>query len=183
MALKAGYYGVKKSLIDIVKSLASSVIVQSVGDGLEYDEETGELSSEIKSIGDGLVLDENGELSVDGDIGGYTYQPLYQADTYTDAITFTFPSGKDLDSYDEIAILYGGVSDKPVSEYRISVNALKRFAPYNSATFALTQPHLFLLIYTNDSLRITLNSDNTGLLVKQRAGTTSCIREVAGIKF
>ena len=66
MALKAGYYGVKKSLIDLVKALASSVIVKDVGDGLEYDEETGELSAEIKSIGDGLELDENGELAATG---------------------------------------------------------------------------------------------------------------------
>lgn len=46
MALKAGYVGVKKSLISIINSLASSIIIKDIGEGLDYDEETGKLSSE-----------------------------------------------------------------------------------------------------------------------------------------
>lgn len=45
MALKAGYVGVKKSFVGLIKSLATSVIIKEVGDGLEYDSDTGELSS------------------------------------------------------------------------------------------------------------------------------------------
>ena len=68
MALKAGYYGLKNSIIAILEKLASdmsgAVIVKSVGDGLDISEE-GELSAEIKSIGDGLSLSEEGELSAE----------------------------------------------------------------------------------------------------------------------
>lgn len=82
MALKAGYYGVKKSIIDIVKSLGSLVLVKDIGDGLDYDEETGELSSDIKSIGDGLELDENGELNALAKGTNYSFTEFDTGETW-----------------------------------------------------------------------------------------------------
>ena len=46
MALKAGYYGIKKVLIDKINSLAGAVVIKSIGDGLDLSE-TGELSSTV----------------------------------------------------------------------------------------------------------------------------------------
>lgn len=62
MALKAGYKGVKKNLIDFINTLVGSVVIKSIGDGLDLSEEL-ELSAAVKSIGDGLDLSEAGELS------------------------------------------------------------------------------------------------------------------------
>ena len=68
MALKAGYYGVKKAMSSAIQSMISrfgdALVIKSIGDGLELSEDD-ELSSEIKSIGDGLELSEGGELSAE----------------------------------------------------------------------------------------------------------------------
>lgn len=113
MALKAGYYGVKKSLIDTIRAITSSLLIQDIGDGLEYDEETGELSSDIKSVGDGLVLDENGELSVDGDIGGYKKDLLYGSSTitYPASQSTDYTLAHDIKDYDEIHVISGWTAD------------------------------------------------------------------------
>ena len=194
MALKAGYKGVKKSVLDSLLSLLGSLAIKDVGDGLTLDSD-GELSVDV---GDGLTFDSGGELLADIDTdtmefkdgklaakitSGYSKDVLYTSDTYTDTIGLTFPEGKDLDDYDQIMIIYGGFSDKPALVFTINVDDLKVYAAYTAGTFALTNPHLFLLVYVNDALRITLNSDNTGLIVQQRSGTTSCVRKVIGVKF
>ena len=46
MALKAGYYGVKKSLLDIITGLAGSKIIKSIGNGLNLTD-AGALSTDI----------------------------------------------------------------------------------------------------------------------------------------
>lgn len=61
MALKAGYKGVKNSLISFVESLVGSKVIKSIGDGLSLSE-AGELEV---NIGDGLSASEAGELEVD----------------------------------------------------------------------------------------------------------------------
>ena len=43
MALKAGYYGVKKAILGTINSLAGALVIKSLGDGLELSE-SGELS-------------------------------------------------------------------------------------------------------------------------------------------
>ena len=44
MALKAGYYGIKKALLEKLESLFDSVVIKSIGDGLDLSA-AGELSS------------------------------------------------------------------------------------------------------------------------------------------
>lgn len=68
MALKAGYNGVKKSILDKLLALAGSVIIKSIGDGLDYDETTGELSSVASGLPDYVLNTEvdTGRKWVDG---------------------------------------------------------------------------------------------------------------------
>ena len=46
MALKAGYYGVKKSVLAFVNSLTNAKIIKSIGDGLAFSD-AGALSADI----------------------------------------------------------------------------------------------------------------------------------------
>lgn len=68
MALKAGYYGVKKSLIGAINSLLSAKIIKSIGDGLDLTPE-GELGVKV---GENLEVDEDGNLNCTAS-GGKTY--------------------------------------------------------------------------------------------------------------
>lgn len=126
----------------------------------------------------------NGQGGGGGGGSNYTKDVLYESTTYSENVAFTFPEGKNIDSYNQITIIYGTTPAKAVCEFTIDVAALKKYAPYDSGAFSVdTSPHLFLLIYTNDNLRVTLNSDNTGLIIKNRSGSANCIREVYGVKF
>lgn len=60
MALKAGYKGVKNSLMYFIESLVGSKVIKSIGDGLSLSE-AGELEVDI---GDGLDIDESDKLAV-----------------------------------------------------------------------------------------------------------------------
>lgn len=66
MALRAGYKGVKKSVLDSLLSLVGAVIIEEIGDGLTLTDEN-ELEADVKSIGNGLTLSEAGELAADID--------------------------------------------------------------------------------------------------------------------
>lgn len=66
MALKAGYKGVKKSVLDSLLTLLGSVVIKEIGDGLTLDSD-GELFADINDVGDGLTLSESGTASVDID--------------------------------------------------------------------------------------------------------------------
>jgi len=46
MALKAGYYGIKKSLLDMITGLAGSKVIKSIGNGLDLTD-AGALSTDI----------------------------------------------------------------------------------------------------------------------------------------
>lgn len=93
MALKAGYYGLKKSIADVLKKLASdmsgAVIVKSVGDGLSISEE-GELSS------DGILL-----TSTEKKVGKLGLADLYEK-------TFTFKSTDLQESTISDSVIKGG---------------------------------------------------------------------------
>lgn len=46
MALKAGYYGIKKSMLGVIRSLAGAEVIKSIGDGLDLTSD-GNLSVDI----------------------------------------------------------------------------------------------------------------------------------------
>lgn len=78
MALKAGYIGIKKSMLGLINSLGSAKIIKSFGDGLNLTN-AGKLNMTAASaskiggvkVGEGLSID-NGVLSAAG--GGLVYE-------------------------------------------------------------------------------------------------------------
>lgn len=78
MALKAGYIGIKKSMLGLINSLGSAKIIKSFGDGLNLTS-AGKLNLTAASaskmggvkVGEGLSI-ENGVLSAAG--GGLVYE-------------------------------------------------------------------------------------------------------------
>lgn len=50
MALKSGYYGVKKNILDELKQLDGAKITKSFGSGLDYDPTTGELGLKFATL-------------------------------------------------------------------------------------------------------------------------------------
>lgn len=60
MALKAGYKGIKKSVLDSLLSLLGSVVIKDIGDGLALDSD-GELAADIDTST--MEFTEEGKLS------------------------------------------------------------------------------------------------------------------------
>lgn len=82
MALKAGYYGIKKVLIDKINSLAGAVVIKSIGDGLDLSE-SGELSSTISLPN----LFSGEEVDTGWKIGNTPiYAKFMQLDTYSTSV-------------------------------------------------------------------------------------------------
>lgn len=156
MALRAGYVGVKKSLIDVIKSLASSVIIKEVGDGLEYDDDTGELSVISSSAFDiKLLLHEtNGvEKSVDVTVQG-------------------------LSDYDVILISTWQPSDGGDSDGRKTLNFVFTKFTFPQTFYFYSQRNLTLTIKKD------INAINyTGAAPNEAGGYTPTIYDIYGIKF
>ena len=79
MSLKAGYIGIKKSMLGLINSLASAKIIKSFGDGLNLTSAgklnlTAATASKLGGVkvGEGLSID-NGVLSLAGG-GGLVYE-------------------------------------------------------------------------------------------------------------
>ena len=72
MALRAGYFGLKRKLINKLENMLD---ISTIGDGLSLV--SGTLSAAIKSIGDGLTLSAEGVLSSDS-TGGINYSTTEQ---------------------------------------------------------------------------------------------------------
>lgn len=122
MALRSGYYGLKKSAINALMSLASQTagmkVIKSFGDGLNLTS-AGKLNLTAATanklggvkVGDGLSI-EDGVLSVDGDIGGYTEDLLYGSTTitYPPAQLSDYTLAHDIKDYDVIRIIAGFTS-------------------------------------------------------------------------
>lgn len=91
MALKAGYKGIKNSLLSLIK------FITSIGDGLVFD--AGELSA---NLGEGLEFDSDGKIKVSDPGSSVTKDNIFTGDfnvftatNYTE-ITFT----EDITDYD-----------------------------------------------------------------------------------
>ena len=127
MALKAGYKGIKKSVLETLMSLAGSVVIKSIGDGLTLSE-AGELSANVNDVGDGLTLSEAGELSADIDTSTMEFKEGklaakitsgYKKDLLYGSSTITYPASQladytlahDIKDYDEIHIISGWTAD------------------------------------------------------------------------
>lgn len=187
MALRAGYYGLKKSAIDALKTAASMIAgmanIKTIGDGLTLSDQ-GELAANIDS--DTMEFKDHKLAAKIPESHNYVCDELYRSLTYSAAPDFTFPSGKDLDSYDQLMFLVGGItgisSDQNACPMIIDVGVMRVIAPYSNTTIATTSPHIFEAVYTDNSLRFTLNENEDGLIVNQ-SGNRSGIVGVYGIKY
>ena len=174
MALRAGYYGIKKSVLAAISNLSGAKVIKSIGDGLKLTS-AGKLSCDIDT--DTLEF-KSGKLSVKG---GYNAELLYNNGEYSANINFT--DGKNIDDYDQLIVYIGGIgTDKSSFPVVLDVNSLKIMAPYKNG-WAKTDPHIFYAVYTNDSIRFTLNEDGTGLVITERSGSYSGILRVYGVKY
>ena len=83
MALKAGYYGVKKAILGTINSLAGALVIKSLGEGLELSD-AGELSCTSTGGVDYSTTEQDTGLKwVDGkDI----YQKTYMVDLTSDSL-------------------------------------------------------------------------------------------------
>ena len=85
MALRAGYYGIKKSLLSKISQLSNAVIIKSIGSGLTLSE-AGELSS-----------DSSGTTEVDLDFSTFTdyveNASVMSVNKTADSVTFQYGSG------------------------------------------------------------------------------------------
>lgn len=107
MALKAGYKGVKKSVLDSLLSLLGSVVIKDVGDGLTLDS-SGELSADI----DNSTMEfKEGKLAAKI-TSGYTQDVLWGDDsiTYPPTKPATIDLNHAYDDYDMLSIITGFVS-------------------------------------------------------------------------
>lgn len=121
MALRAGYFGLKRKLIDKVESMLD---ISTIGDGLSLV--SGTLSAAIKSIGDGLTLSEAGVLSANG--GGVDYSETEQntglkwidaKDVYSKTVTVTSPTTNDVLVADVVDTFIGATGTCTLSNSEI----------------------------------------------------------------
>lgn len=121
MALKAGYKGIKKSVLEQLMSLFGSVAIKEIGDGLALSDE-GELEV---SIGDGLTTSADGEIEVDIDTNTMQFVDgkISAKATAVDYSTTEFNTGRKwVDGKD----IYGKVTvptDVPISSSWVNLGA------------------------------------------------------------
>lgn len=126
MALKAGYKGIKKNVLDSLLTLLGSVVIKEIGDGLTLDSD-GELSADINDVGDGLTLSESGTASVDID---------------TDTMEFT-EGGKlkaKITSGFSMEQIYNGNGEPAATGADVSLISDKHFSDYDLIILDISQP-------------------------------------------
>lgn len=107
MALRAGYYGLKKSTIDALKTAASKIT------GL----------ANIKTIGDGLTLSDQGALSANIDIETMEIKNHKLAAKIPSYSTTEFNTGKKWIDGKDIFGIVAQPTDKPVSSSWVNLGA------------------------------------------------------------
>lgn len=108
MALKAGYKGIKKSVLETLMSLAGSVVIESIGNGLALSE-AGELSTDIDTT---TMEYKEGKLAAKI-TSGYKKDLLYGSSTitYPASQSTDYTLAHDIKDYDEIHVISGWTAD------------------------------------------------------------------------
>ncbi len=192
MALKAGYKGVKKSVLDSLLSLLGSLAIKDVGDGLTLDSD-GELSVDV---GDGLTFSSDGELSADIDTDTMEFKDgklsaLVQSagkidliggsdDISTATPLSTIDISAAIDNYDIIllnSMFYQNSAITAVVTSSIPVSTLKKLTGST-----ITTPHWLIAMnpHTDTWERIQYDS---GVLKIFNSPTGVGMMSVYGIKF
>lgn len=126
MALKAGYKGIKKNVLDSLLTLLGSVVIKEIGDGLTLDSD-GELSADINDVGDGLTLSESGTASVDIDSNTMEF-------TEDGKLKAKITSGFSMEQ------IYYGNGEPATRNTDVSLISGKHFSDYDMLIFDIGQP-------------------------------------------
>ena len=185
MALKAGYYGLKKSVIDSLQSLASSVsgmkIIKSFGDGLTLTN-AGKLNLTAAAVnklggikvGTGLEIDD-GVLSVSG---ADSFESLYDDTLVTAAGSIELSD--DYTEYDMLIIKLEWFTGTPSGlDYCFYQVPVASFSEFTSAQAVLINIMTFQQVPA--MVRMKKGADNTHLAF---ADFSNCgIKSIIGVKY
>lgn len=179
MALKAGYKGVKKSVLESLVSLLGSKVIKSVGDGLSLSEE-GALATNIDT--DTMEYKDH-KLAAKLPVipSGYEVELLFDAEgTPTTSITLS----ESLDDYDAVMLVMKAYGEGAYRTIITDTDYLIANAPYNSGQLSTSTPHLFLPMYYQSYFRVILgdDTDHNSLIMYDRNGV-AYLGAVYGINF
>lgn len=150
MALRAGYIGIKKSLLNTIKGLSGAKIIKTIGNGLKLTA-AGQLSADIDT--DTMEF-KAGKLSAKG---GFDLKTK----TYTGAGT----NNTIIDFGDDTPIIIFGIKGPGSSGYMTYVNSFiwgsdRAWNSWATTSGSNRQGETLLLSYDNNIL--TMNGSNTG---------------------
>lgn len=122
MALKAGYQGIKKSLLDKLLQMSGSLIIKSLGTALSLSD-AGELRVRNASESHSGVVQPDGETTfieeglLKAKASKYTKDVLYDAVTnpVTDNTSYSFGEDLNVNDYDAIGMVLTTVQDGGIS--------------------------------------------------------------------
>ena len=122
MALKAGYNGIKKSVLDKLLQMSGALIIKSLGTALSLSD-AGELRVRNASDSHSGVVQPDGETTfIEGGLlkaasSGYTKDVLYDPVTnpVTDNTSYSFGEDLDVNDYDVIGMVLTTVQDGGIS--------------------------------------------------------------------
>ena len=179
MALKAGYKGIKKSVLESLISLLGSKVIKSIGDGLSLSEE-GALATSIDT--DTMEYKDH-KLAAKLPVipSGYEAELLFDAEgTPTTSITLS----ESLDDYDAVMFIMRGANEGSFRPLIVDTDFLLENAPYNSGQLSTAIPHLFIPMYYQSYFRVILgdDTDHNSLIMFDRQGI-AYLSEDYGLKF
>ena len=177
MALKAGYKGVKKSVLDSLLSLLGSVAIKDIGDGLALDSD-GELAADIDTST--MEFTEEGKLAAKLPVlpPAFEMDLLSGNDTYSGvASTADIDLSQVIDDYDMLYVIAGWATGTGGCVTScINVDILKQLSGNTTAG-----NHWIIGVNPHADQWLRIQYDN-GVL-KQFGSTAVGIINVYGIKF
>ena len=181
MALKAGYYGIKKSFIDKLSALLSAKVIKSVGNGLSLSEQ-GEIAADIDTE---TMEFKTGKLAAKLPVipPSVEMELLYGSSTYDPrASTSDIDLSSVIDEYDLLVFVFGWAPTSTPGGCETSiipVDLLKKLA--YTEPFTVSSPHWVFGVnpHADQWLRIAYNNGTIKLI----NATTVGVINIYGIKF
>lgn len=170
MALRAGYYGVKKNLLSVINKLSGAKVIKTIGDGLKLTS-AGKLSCDIDTE---TMEFKNGKLAAKA-TSGINLTPLISGPiTASGEVTLL----DDLNNYDMLEIVTQSTADGRSMVGHIMVSTLLNYYTYSAVT---SDPNYNVQGYGGEYTRITAGQTTDKLNIMQLASVS--IAEVNGINF
>ena len=195
MALKAGYYGIKKAFKDTIESLIANMsdmlIIKSLDDALSLSDD-GELSvDDASTSGKGIVqldtepTEGSGNAITSGavfaalqDVGSFVKETLYTSSAYTADVVLS----KNVDDFDFIIVnVYSSITNN-TQYYIIPALEFMALCPYVESPVSNVTPHYLAAMYYNTYTRMIMGDADNKLKLYDTAGDVY-VKNVYGIKF